>query len=286
MDISHKIERDGMSTIEITYDFSALNDMGSMFDDGFAFDDPDFVMDDSDFTFEDSSQDLFEEDVEGSLDDTFCDEMFDESSFVTFSDSYVTGCEVISEGVYKVTAEFDVSEYLTVSQQLFSTRFEYDATSIFIFLSSGDQEEVSDTGSDFSDLSIMGGSFKYDVSMPGTLLSHDHGVRDNEKVILDLADLELVSQSIIISEERSYGLLFIFVGVLALILVLIMFTFISKKKKFKPKEDISNLSGEESKCRQYILQYKNSFGRDAIKTSLIREGISSENVDKYLDKYY
>lgn len=73
-----------------------------------------------------------------------------------------------------------------------------------------------------------------------------------------------------------------------------------KKQKKKEQEAIMNnypdsgtqddatgtLTKEEETAKNYISQYKTQYPKDAVKQGLLQYGISDNNADKYLEKYF
>jgi len=86
----------------------------------------------------------------------------------------------------------------------------------------------------------------------------------------------------------------ILIGVLVLIVPLGIWNQQRVKKRKKDLENFnydnsdSNTSDfvENSIIKNYILQYKGQYGRDAIKQSLISAGNNEDEVEKHLDKYF
>ena len=48
----------------------------------------------------------------------------------------------------------------------------------------------------------------------------------------------------------------------------------------------ASLSQEEETARNYISQYKSQYPRESVKQGLLNYGISDENSEKYLSKYF
>lgn len=86
------------------------------------------------------------------------------------------------------------------------------------------------------------------------------------------------------------------------ILVLVIGFIITQKIKKKHKEEIAmmnenyqntsqnlqsdSLSAEEESSKTYIEQYKSMYSRESIKSALINNGNSEENVENWLNKYF
>lgn len=86
------------------------------------------------------------------------------------------------------------------------------------------------------------------------------------------------------------------------ILVLVIGFIITQKIKKKHEEEIAmmnknypntsqnlqsdSLSAEEESSKTYIEQYKSMYPRESIKSALINNGNSEENVENWLNKYF
>ncbi len=82
---------------------------------------------------------------------------------------------------------------------------------------------------------------------------------------------------------------------IALLVIIVPIGFLNQRKRVKMKKEMdyhevlkSSQTGEYSndKIINYIEKYKAQYPRDSIKSALINAGNSSEEVEKYLNKFY
>lgn len=55
---------------------------------------------------------------------------------------------------------------------------------------------------------------------------------------------------------------------------------------YSPNMDSANLSDNEKKAKEYIIQYKATYQKDSIKAGLINMGLSDSESESYLSKYF
>jgi len=92
---------------------------------------------------------------------------------------------------------------------------------------------------------------------------------------------------------KLFGILF--GGILVSIIGFIIQKKSIAKKKAEQEKMNSHYSSSNSSMgedysnetiKNYILQYKTTYSRDSIKTALVTSGNSSEDVEKYLNKFF
>ncbi len=256
LDINQEIKKDGTSSIELVYDLSSIIDSmaGSDFDDGFTFEIPE--------------------------EDDFCLEMIENNP------SIISDCTSERLGVYKLYAEYDVSEHLTIKNGLFSKEYIFDAISVFNFLELLEDDGETITQASLSEMRMLNPSLSYNIIMPAEIVKADVGRVSGSSVRINLFDLEREEQVLITAKEQNYLFVFILVGVFVLIVFFVIFFYIKNKSKKSPVENVEGISQEEENSKKYILDYKNSYSKDSIKEALVSGGVSSSDADKYISKYY
>ena len=278
MAIEQELREDGSSDVVIMYDFSALVSSLSGIAEGL-------------------------QSEETNEFDGMMDELCEDEGDFEYVKEFGFDCSVTEDGVVMLRGEWQVtSEFFEVKKGLPKITYTYDASGVFELLNklnsnfnSGDFYVSDDSSEDFVDtlpqLGTLGGKITYTVTMPAKVESYEVGVVNENKVIIDVFDLEDRDSAVIVASEINPLTYYIgaSAGIVLLVLVIMIIINIMRKSRIRnisgPSES-DKMSEEELMCKEYILKYKSQHSRDSICKGLVNHGVSKKKVDEYLDKYF
>jgi hypothetical protein len=198
-------------------------------------------------------------------------------------------CQTVKEGIFELSGSLEKNDkYFRVEKSLFKTSYEYDALEVFDILGQlSEKEEEQITQDSLLDFKMLNPTLKYEVTMPGEIVSAEVGEFKGNKVKIDIFDLETESSAKIVSKTNSNTIYYI-IGISVVILTSIIVVVVMKKNKtdIKAPNETGNVSEEEIKIRDYIFKFKNQYSKDSIKASVVSTGITESKAIEYLNKYY
>ncbi|MFW5704998.1 MAG: hypothetical protein ACOCXG_04075 [Nanoarchaeota archaeon] len=260
--VNQELTDEGNSDITITYDFSAMikqmNEMAAQF----------------------NSTPSENEDV------PTCE------GFENLSEKTGFNCNMAEEGILILTGNWQSGgEYFNVKKSFTKTTYEYDAIEVFDILNalSEDEDEKIEKES-LSQMKMLNPKLKYELTMPAKITSAEVGDINENKVKIDIFDLEDLETAKIVATKTN-NMFYYVVGAGIILLIIVGIVFI-KKKKSNAKMNVngaqqSNTSTSfEEKCKGYVLKYKKQYSKEAIKKSLLNSNMPENIVDDVLNKYY
>ena len=272
MEIEQKLRDDGSSDVIIRYDISAIVNYASEFGD------------------DSQSEELNElcEDEEG----------------LGYAKEFGFDCNVTGNGIITLSGTWQVtSEFFEFEEGLFRIKYKYNALGVFELLEEISPSEVLDLGGpsfddsqrsfadSMSQFETLGTKMKYTIIFPADVESSEVGVVSENRVIIDVFDLEDRESAVIVASKVNPLIYYVgaLAGVVLLVLVIIIIVNIRQKSRIRnissPFEN-DKVSEEELMCKEYILRYKSQHSRDSISKGLINYGIAKKKVDEYLDRYF
>ncbi|MEC8339722.1 MAG: hypothetical protein VXZ40_03790 [Nanoarchaeota archaeon] len=178
-------------------------------------------------------------------------------------------------GSYYVNAN-----YLQVEENIFTTKYTYDLKDIEL--------TIKELNSLYLLEEIENFEANIKVTLPGSVTSEDITVEDGEVSISYSKYNSLRNPSITSTKYHVIPILI----VTSLFIVLFLIAIVLYKKKNiiinhqLPKEQTQELSQEEVKCRQYVLQFQEQYSKEVLYQGLVNSGIQPQYAKYYVIKYY
>ena len=251
IEVKQEITPNGLSSVEVRYDLSAMNAMAE------------------DMAGNDNSE----------PEESYCAEFEN----VTLNAGFE--CSEPKKGVIVLSGEWQSSEpYFVVKKSFLKTTYEYDAMEVFDILSKlSEDEEEQLTKESLAGLKMLNPTFEYVITMPAAILSSEVGDIKENSVEIDIFDLSDIDSAKIISVQKNNAVLYALIGIAVIFVIAVAILFIRKKKH--PIQSNNIISETETRYRDYIIQNR-SYPRDALKNSIVGNGLDSQTAEEYLNKYY
>jgi hypothetical protein len=207
----------------------------------------------------------------------------------SFENLTIVNCQSLNQGVFELTGSLEKNdEYFRVEKSLFKTIYEYNALEVFDILGKlSENEDEQITQESLLDIKMLNPTLKYEITMPGIIESAEVGDFKDNKIKIDIFDLETEDSAKIVAQTSNNTIYYIIGSVMILFVIIVIILIKAKKKtEIKAPNEIGKISEEETKIRDYIFKYKNQYSKDSIKTSIVSIGLSENKALEYLNKYY
>lgn len=165
---------------------------------------------------------------------------------------------------------------LELKENLFSTEYSYDLSSLEVLLKSLATSIYGEYTNEELDITIY-------LSMPGSFQEHPFS---EEQGILTFSNRDFPINKKIVS--KKYNLLPITIFITLSISIFLIGRYVVKKREslFVSEPKSLEISQEELKCKQYILQFKSQYSKEVLFQGLVNSGISKEKAQYYINKYF
>ncbi|MBC8495512.1 hypothetical protein H8D36_05130 [archaeon] len=274
IDVNHKINSDGTSSIEVIYNMSgmyaSLAGMGE-------------AMGGSEVPFEDSCQG------------------------VDFSNSIIIDGICETRDGYLMVLKGKLPASALVGFEETATGYNYDIRSIYSVLNSLNSASASATSGESDDISdeflsdannkMMLSAFTYTIEMPTKIVDATIGTMKGKKVTIDMYELPDVESAFIESESAGSGSfaldnqMMIIIGIVIIVIIIVILLLVIKKKGPKKMKSVKGqetlgavleepLSPTVKTLIQWIKTYESQYNEEALRASLTKNGYGKEDIEK------
>ena len=204
----------------------------------------------------------------------FCQQFLAQLSFFDETCTQNSNSVEIS-GSYYVNAN-----YLQVEETMFTSKYIYDLKDIELTVKELNSLYLLEEDENFE--------ANIKVILPGSVANEDFIVEDGDVSIPYSKYNSLRNTSI---TSTQYHIVSILIAI-SLFIVLSLIGIVLYKKKDNlindqlPKEQTQELSQEEVKCRQYVLQFQEQYSKEVLYQGLVNSGIQPQYAKYYVLKYY
>ncbi len=180
-------------------------------------------------------------------------------------------CREDSQSVY-IEGKYGIG-HMEIEKSFFKTNYIYEIKSIYPILNSL-SSNVNQSYAIFNDEKIIGS-----------------GVSGNLNVILPNGEENTYTLNSLASKRNSelefseFNLKQISILVVVIILGLVSL-FLFYKFEFKKPQTANVFLAEEQKCRDYVNNFKNQYGKEVLYSGLVNSGIDPKRAQYYVQKYY
>jgi len=263
IEINQDIQEDGNSKVSIMYDFTSMVDSMDSF-----------------------GKNLNKNTTTNESEKSFCDDFPEKMKKQNFTCTEVEKYKYLFEGNWKVS-----DKNFKVERSLTETKYTYNPQDVFNMF-----DAISEEGSNYNfdkeklaGFKMMNIVFDYKVTLPEKPTSTTIGSIQDNTVTIDMINLAETTNPQIIIIKKNYTPLYIGGGILIIALILIISMIIGKKNKNIgniPKPIEEKLTKDEIRCKNYIIKYKNSYSKEAIKKALKATKTGDKKINDYINKYY
>jgi len=214
-----------------------------------------------------------------------------------FSDDI--NCNNLEDKSLRVVYKVDKLDGFVSDSDLIYSSYSYDLNKVEKLLQSiNSTKKGSILKRNLKNYEDLGFDFKYTITMPNRIKQDGFGLISGNKIEVDF---NTISDDAILRSQQVNNYIYVLSASILIIILFVIFNFYHNKKKKKKiseskkddsltrfKEEISanKISDAEIKCRDYIFQYKNNFPKESIEKVLVDAGFNSDDVEKWINKYY